>query len=382
MNIANRFQSVTIRVLVLLVLFSISLPVVGQEIFRFNFNEQGIIVPKEHAHFYRLAPINLSNFMVHGEVRDFYINDTLKMKGVYENGELEGAFAFFHPNGLVESRGSYTKGRRIGRWEYFHDNGQLKLVAYFAGDIGVSERFRVTESFTREGEPIIENGTGSLEIVDHIRSLTDETSLKRLTGQLRRGYKHGEFRLYRISDNKLLAAERFDMGNFVTARFPEDHRATGMRPFEFINKFPDKQIELLNTIAKFRLHENYFPATLSLVDPVAFFKAVTGREITISERPAGYRYGIAALMRFLTLNIRYPLEARLMGKTGRVFVSVQIDEQGNATGVSILRGANEHLDKEAVGVVRTLNNWLPAIREGVPVKSIVTIPVTFLLANQ
>jgi len=381
MNIANRFQSVTIRVLVLLVLFSISLPGIGQEIFRFNFNEQGIIVPKEHARFYRLAPINLSNFRFHGEVRDFFMNDTLKMMGVYENGELEGAFTFFHPNGLVESRGSYTRGRRKGRWEYFHDNGQLKLVAYFVGDIGVSDRFRVTESYTSEGEPIIENGNGPWEIVDHIRSLTDETSLKRLTGQFRRGYKHGEFRLYRISDNKLLAAERFDMGNFVTARFPERQIATGMSPFEFINKFPDKHIELLNTIAKLRLHENYFPATLSLVDPVAFFKAVTGREITITDRPAGYRYGSAALMRFLALNIRYPLEARLRGKTGRVFVSVQVDAHGNTTDVRILRGAYEYLDKEALRVVSMIDNWMPAIREGVPVESSITVPVSFLLGN-
>jgi|GEM_PF-2004868 TonB family protein len=381
MKIFNRFHSVSFRVLALLVFLAASLPAAGQEIFRFNFNELGKIVPQEYAQFYRLAPFDLDNFRFQGEVRDFYMNDTLRMLGNYVNGELEGLFTFFFPDGRTESQGSYTRGRRIGRWEYFHDNGRLKLVAYFLGDISRMDQFRITKLYSKEGEPIIQNGTGPWEIVGHIKSLTDETSLKRLTGEFRDSLKHGEFRLYRVSDNRLLAIERFNRGNFVTARFPEKPIASGMSPFDFLDKFPDKHLELLTRVAKLSLDTTYFPSTLSLADPVAFFKAVTGREVSIMERAAGYRYGTQALFRFIMENIRYPLEARERGITGRVFVTVQIDAQGNTTGISVLRGVHESLDNEAVRVVSLMNNWIPAIREGVPVESAITVPITFLLGN-
>ncbi|HSV76845.1 MAG TPA: TonB family protein, partial [Bacteroidales bacterium] len=378
MKILNRFHSVSFGVLALLVFLMASRPAAGQEIFRFNFNDQGKIVPQEYAQYYRLAPFDLGNFRFHGEVRDFYLNDTLRMLGTYDNGRKHGQFTFFFPNGLTESRGSYVNDRRTGRWEFFYDNGQLKQVAYILNVIGRRLQFIITEFYSKEGEPIIQHGTGQWELVANIRSLNDPTSLKRLKGEFRDSLKHGEFRLYRVSDNRLLVTERFNRGSFINAKFHESPVPGGFGTFEFLDKLPDLHIERLANLEQLKLDTIFFSSNLSRADPVAFFKAVTGREVSIMERVADYRYGTHALFRFIMENIRYPLEARERGITGRVFVTVQIDAQGNTTGISVQRGVHESLDNEAVRVVSLIDSWLPALRDGVPVESEITVPITFL----
>lgn len=380
MKILNRFHSVSFRVLALIVFLSASGPAAGQEIFRFNFNDQGKIVPQEYAQYYRLAPYDLDNFRFHGEVRDFFMNDKLRMLGTYDNGHKHGKFTFFYPNGLTESRGKYVNNSRTGRWEFFYDNGQLKQVAYFYGRTGMLDDFMITEFYSREGEPLIQHGTGQWELVANIRSLKDPTRLKRLTGEFRDSLKHGEFRLYRASNNRLLITESFDMGKFVSGRIYEPG-ARGISSVEFLDKLPDVHSKRLYNIANLELDPRHFAAKLRFADPVDIFEAITGREVIIMNRIAGYRYGNYAMLRLFMENLRYPSEARQKGITGRVFVRVQIDAQGNTTGISVQRGVHESLDNEAVRVVSLIDSWLPALRDGVPVESEITVPITFLLGG-
>ncbi len=76
-------------------------------------------------------------------------------------------------------------------------------------------------------------------------------------------------------------------------------------------------------------------------------------------------------------NLRYPVSAIKSGATGKVFVSFMVDENGNTSNYNLVKKGDKSLDAEAVRVVKLIDNWLPAIKDGKPVKVIHVVPITF-----
>ena len=75
---------------------------------------------------------------------------------------------------------------------------------------------------------------------------------------------------------------------------------------------------------------------------------------------------------------RYPRKAKKLGLHGRVIVLFAIDETGKLVDAKVIRGVDEILDKEALRVVLAApDKWLPAVRNGKPVRITYTFPVIF-----
>lgn len=89
--------------------------------------------------------------------------------------------------------------------------------------------------------------------------------------------------------------------------------------------------------------------------------------------------GEAALMRFLSDEIRYPEEARKAGLEGAVHLSFVIDEKGDITEVTCLRSPGYTLTGEALRVLELMPRWKPGIQSGHRVKVRMTLPVNFRL---
>jgi periplasmic protein TonB len=89
--------------------------------------------------------------------------------------------------------------------------------------------------------------------------------------------------------------------------------------------------------------------------------------------------GDAALLKFLTNNIRFPETARKEGVSGVVHMKFVIDENGNIINISCLRSPAEVLTEEAVRVLRMMPKWLPGIQSGKKVSVTMTLPVHFRL---
>ncbi|MND46854.1 Gram-negative bacterial tonB protein [compost metagenome] len=68
------------------------------------------------------------------------------------------------------------------------------------------------------------------------------------------------------------------------------------------------------------------------------------------------------------------------GRNGdRIYVSLIVDENGNTEDYKIIKGSSHALNMEAVRVVRLMpNQWLPAIMNGHPVKSVLVLPVDII----
>ncbi len=93
-----------------------------------------------------------------------------------------------------------------------------------------------------------------------------------------------------------------------------------------------------------------------------------------------YPGGMAAMMRFLADNIRYPEAAMKANAQGRVVVRFVVKADGTVADPEIVRGQTPELDAEALRVVGTMPAWTPGRDEkGNAVNCYFTLPVSFAL---
>lgn len=99
----------------------------------------------------------------------------------------------------------------------------------------------------------------------------------------------------------------------------------------------------------------------------------------IVEVQAEYPGGEAAMFVYISKNIVYPQEDLNAGKQGRVYVQFVVEKDGAITTIRVLRGVSEGIDKEAKRVIRRMPKWKPAEHRGKPVRSRMTLPISFRL---
>lgn len=67
-------------------------------------------------------------------VNDYYKNDTIQMKGIYNSKKLktkEGKFSYYYENGSKKSEGSYYNNIINGKWNWFYKNNSLKSIGTY-----------------------------------------------------------------------------------------------------------------------------------------------------------------------------------------------------------------------------------------------------------
>ena len=100
------------------------------------------------------------------------------------------------------------------------------------------------------------------------------------------------------------------------------------------------------------------------------------------ENAPAFPGGTHAMYKYLADNIKYPAEAKVAGKQGRVMVQFVVRKDGSISDVSVAKSAgNTLLDNEAVRVVSSMPKWNPGTQGGKPVNVQYTIPVQFNLSD-
>jgi len=89
--------------------------------------------------------------------------------------------------------------------------------------------------------------------------------------------------------------------------------------------------------------------------------------------------GPAALMEYLSKNVRYPEEAHKNGIQGRVIVTFVVNKDGSITEACVVKSVDSQIDAEALRVVNSMPNWIPGRQNGEPVRVKYTVPITFKL---
>lgn len=86
-----------------------------------------------------------------------------------------------------------------------------------------------------------------------------------------------------------------------------------------------------------------------------------------------------AFSEWVNAHLEYPKTAKENGVQGRVTLQFTVEADGSVSNVTLLRGVEPSLDKEAIRVVSSSPKWTPGEQRGIPVRVTYTFPVIFQL---
>lgn len=92
--------------------------------------------------------------------------------------------------------------------------------------------------------------------------------------------------------------------------------------------------------------------------------------------------GYPNLYAYFRKELRYPQEALADSVEGVVTVSFVINASGQPEQITIQESLGEAFDKEAIRLVSSMPEWKPAMLNGKPVASKISVPLTFQLIIQ
>ena len=92
--------------------------------------------------------------------------------------------------------------------------------------------------------------------------------------------------------------------------------------------------------------------------------------------------GMAGLMQYLSVNVRYPEDAKESGAQGRVIVSFIVEKDGSISNAKVTKPTYSSLDEEALRVVSAMPKWVPGKQNGEAVRVKYAVPVSFRLKGE
>jgi len=101
-------------------------------------------------------------------------------------------------------------------------------------------------------------------------------------------------------------------------------------------------------------------------------------QVNAQTENAQYPGGRDALYAFIDQNLTTPKEAIEQQVYGTIFVRVEVNKKGKPTKVGVTKPSGyDYLDNEAVRVVKLINEWTPAMKNGKPIDGEVIVAVEF-----
>ena len=99
----------------------------------------------------------------------------------------------------------------------------------------------------------------------------------------------------------------------------------------------------------------------------------------VCEQMPTFPGGDAALMKYLSENVKYPALAIKAQEQGRVVVSFTVEKDGAISDVKVARSVTPSLDAEAVRAIKSMPKWSPGKQGGEFVRVKYIVPVSFKL---
>lgn len=138
------------------------------------------------------------------------------------------------------------------------------------------------------------------------------------------------------------------------------------------NNVDTKPVDLLPTDVDVPVEPITAPVEEPIDEPDVFI---------VAEKAPTFPGGTKAMMKYLRDNIKYPASLIEVGIQGRVVLSFVVDTDGSIKDITVLSGAHEKLDAEAIRVVSSMPKWIPGENQGKKVRVRYNLPVTFRTLN-
>jgi protein TonB len=99
----------------------------------------------------------------------------------------------------------------------------------------------------------------------------------------------------------------------------------------------------------------------------------------VEVKPSFQGEKLEGFRRWVAQHLRYPEIAAENGISGKVYVQFVVNSRGKVVDVTVVRGVDPALDREAERVVKSSPDWSPGRQRNRPVKVLFTIPINFVL---
>ena len=89
-----------------------------------------------------------------------------------------------------------------------------------------------------------------------------------------------------------------------------------------------------------------------------------------------FKGGIEKMYQYISDNFEYPENAAKRSVNGKMEVEFTVERSGDITYVGILKGLDYSIDEEVLRLLKGMPRWIPATKNGVPVRYKVSMPIT------
>lgn len=91
--------------------------------------------------------------------------------------------------------------------------------------------------------------------------------------------------------------------------------------------------------------------------------------------------GMAAWVKFIQRNLRYPFMAQEANVQGKVYLSFVVEKDGSITDVNVLKGIGAGCDEEAIRVIKKSPKWKAGLQNNQTVRVRYTMPISYTLTQ-
>jgi len=285
-------------------------------------NKFGVPTNRSDSQAYRLIikhPAERSKFLV----AEYFLNNDLKEIGTYSDSTTfirNGFFTIFYKNGNKKEEGFYNDNYKIDKWVKWHSNNQIREESFFDNRDESNSEIKILNSWDSLGNQMVVNGFGTYTVLEA------DTLFEYSKGSISNGLKIGKWIGY-FKSGQIYYEENYNAGKLTTG-------------------------------VSYGIHGDRYE-----YDEISDFNSTS-------------------FLKFISSNMRYPVQARRMGIEGKVFLQLQFDSKGQIDYAQVIQGIGGGCDEEALRVINKFNGSWPKFKlRGKPfIKSgPMTLPIMFKL---
>ncbi len=109
-------------------------------------------------------------------------------------------------------------------------------------------------------------------------------------------------------------------------------------------------------------------------DSTAVTTSNNSMEVVITQPE--FKGGIKEMYQYIADNFQYPEEAARRSVNGKMEVEFTVEKSGDVTYCGIVKGLDYSIDGEILRLLEAMPRWIPATRNGEPVRYKVLMPLT------
>ncbi|MEO6914698.1 MAG: energy transducer TonB [Chitinophagaceae bacterium] len=147
----------------------------------------------------------------------------------------------------------------------------------------------------------------------------------------------------------------------------------------FTNNLADGQFDYFDLVGRFS-SKKWYSNGIMIRDSLFDRQPTDSTEVQkvgTGETVATFKGGPNDWMRFLSRNLKSPEGATTSSMNGVVNLIFVVDEKGKVLNPEIFKSAEYSMDEETLRLIRSSPDWVPASKDGVPIKSYKRQSVSF-----